>query len=487
MDISFSSSPLKSPASGIPQVKAALNKIPSKLDFRVAVSKLIASIVALGVGLPLGKEGPTVQIGAAAAAILNRIGLRSYRSRRQLIAAGAGAGLAAAFNAPLAGIIFVIEELLKEISSVTIGTALLACFFAAIVSRWLGNHSLDIPLDSIFPKAFFGSWDLPFCLILGAVSGVMGVFYNRGIILCSSWNEKLLGHCYVLRIGIAGLVCGLVLALLPQTFREVTGVRQLLMEGRGVNFALVVFGANFALSIFAYGSGSPGGLFAPSLTIGSALGFLIGTVEVMLIPSAGDAPLTLALAGMGAFFTGVARVPITASVIVFEITADFNVLLPLLISSITAYYVGEKLMPGSIYDLLLERQGINLPSSNEPVSPLDFLTVAECMQHVVQTVTADVDREHAFQMMMASTHKGFPVVRDGSLIGFITRAELDHAGQTVGEIMIQPAISINDNESLNTAIAIMDQKQINRLPVTDGEKLKGIITRTDIIKSIAKI
>ncbi|MBS1953950.1 MAG: chloride channel protein [Cyanobacteria bacterium SZAS-4] len=473
--------------SGIPQVKAALNKIPMKLDFRVALTKLVSGIVALGIGLPLGREGPTVQVGAAAAAILDRLGMRSFRNRRQLIAAGAGAGLAAAFNAPLAGLIFVLEELLREISGATVTIALLACFFAGIVSRWMGNHSLDLQANSQFPKAVFTGQDIPFCLLLGIAAGLIGVLFNKGVLSGTKLNKMMFGKNYGVRVALAGFICGLVIALLPDSFRDFAGVRQLLLEGRGLNFALVVFLANFALTLVAYGSGAPGGLFAPALTIGAAIGYFVGSAETLVYPLATHAPLTLALAGMGAFFAAVARVPVTAAVIVFEITADFNLLLPLMISSITAYFIGESLFPGSVYDRLLELDDIHLPE-NAGSSPLDLLTVGECMQQNVVTLNSDMTHDEAVHFIKDFVHKGFPVLKEGVLVGVLTKNDLlERNRSTVEEIMTPNPISVDRDALLIQAISLMDAEAINRIPVTSGAKLTGIITRADIIRALSEL
>jgi chloride channel protein, CIC family len=473
--------------SGIPQVKAALNKFPMKLDLRVALAKLVSGMVALGIGLPLGREGPTVQIGAAAAAVLDRYGMHSFRNRRQLIAAGAGAGLAAAFNAPLAGLIFVLEELLREISGATVTIALLACFFAGIVSRWMGNHSLDLQSNSAFPKAVFTGQDIPFCLLLGVVAGLIGIVFNKGILSGTQLNKKIFGKNYGVRVAIAGFGCGLVIALLPESFRDFNGVRQLLLEGRGLQFALVVFAANFGLTLLAYGSGAPGGLFAPALTIGAAIGYAVGYGETLVYPLATHAPMTLALAGMGAFFASVARVPVTAAVIVFEITADFNLLLPLMISSITAYFIGESFCPGSVYDRLLELDGIHLPEHSDS-SPLDLLTVGECMQHQVVTLEASMSRHEAAEIARHSEHKGFPVLRSGILVGVLTKNDLlERTHETVEELMTPNPISVESEAMLIKAISLMDAKSVNRLPVTNGQHLAGIITRADVIRALSEI
>jgi CIC family chloride channel protein len=362
--------------SGIPQVKAVLNAVPIPLNFRVALSKLIGSCISLGVGLPLGKEGPTVHIGAACGAILAKLVGESPRRTRQLIAAGAGAGLAAAFNAPLAGVMFVIEELLRDFSRATVSTAFFACFFAAVVARWIGNHSLDIPANSPFPHAQFATIDVPFCIFLGIVCGALGSYFNNGIIKSCELNKKFFGKNIAFRIALAGCFCGIVIALLPESFKNFTGVAKILFEQHSWRLPLVILLANFILSIVAYGSGVPGGLFAPSLTIGAATGYLIGLLEQYFFPQSMGCAVTLALAGMGAFFTGVARVPITATIIVFEITTDFNMLLPLMICSITAFLVGERIAPGSIYDRLLEMQGIHLPGTGSGAK-IEFTQAAD--------------------------------------------------------------------------------------------------------------
>lgn len=473
--------------SGIPQVKAALNKVPVKLDLRVALTKLVSGIVALGIGLPLGREGPTVQVGAAAAAVLDRIGMRSFRNRRQLIAAGAGAGLAAAFNAPLAGLIFILEELLREISGATVTIALLACFFAGIVARWMGNHSLDLPTNSEFPKAIFTGHDIPFCLLLGVLAGLIGVVFNKGILASTRLNRKIFGRKFALRVALAGFTCGLIIALLPESFRDFAGVRQILLEGRSLHFAIVVFVANFLLTLVAYGSGAPGGLFAPALTIGAAIGYFVGSAETVIYPDSSHAQLTLALAGMGAFFSAVARVPVTAAVIVFEITADFNLLLPLMVSSITAYFIGESLFPGSVYDRLLELDDIHLPE-NSGTSPLDLLTVGECMQQSVVTIDADMTYDQAIEYTRAYSHKGFPVLKDGVLVGVVTKNDLiERVTSTVEKCMTPDPISVDSDSMLVKAISIMDSKEINRIPVVNGNRLVGIITRADIIRALSEL
>lgn len=348
--------------SGIPQVKAVLSGHEMSMSWRVAGAKLAAGILALGAGFPLGREGPTVQIGACMAGTLADAKLIAQKHRRHLIAAGAGAGLAAAFNAPLAGLLFVIEELLRDVSSFTVGNAALAAFFAAVVARALGNLTLNLDEPAAPAATNFFLFDVPFLVALGVVAGILGTVFNQGIIYGTRVNSKLLQHRYIMRVSIAGLLCGLAIAALPGSFHDFAGLKHFLTTGEPTfTIAATAFAANFLLTLVAYTSGAPGGLFAPCLTIGAALGYMMGMLEKLLLPDLAQNPHIFALAGMGAFFCGVARVPITSTVIVFEIATDFNLFLPLMISCITAFFVGEALVSGSIYDRLLELQGIKLP------------------------------------------------------------------------------------------------------------------------------
>jgi len=478
--------------SGIPQVKAFLKGFPMQLNLRVAISKLVGGVVALGVGFPLGREGPTVQLGGAVAAVVGRVGYQSPAHRRQLIAAGAGAGLAAAFNAPLAGVMFVVEELSKQVSSLATGTALLACFFAGIVSRYLGNHTLDVSPSSLFPKAEFFASNVPFCLILGVASGLLGAVFNEAIIKSIKTHDKIFKDRFVLRIALAGLLCGLVIGCMPPDFRDFAGIKQLIFAHRSWRFAAVALVANLVLTVVAYGSGAPGGLFAPSLNIGAALGALIGMLEMTMLGSA-SSNSTLALAGMGAFFAAVARVPITATVVVFEITADFNLLLPLMISSITAFFVAEKFSPGSLYDRLMELQGFKIEETDK-TDVLSSLRVRRVMRKKFDVVEDQVSLSDLMQAFKKSPHKAFPVVEDGKLVGIVTRTdvlnkrELLDQNAVVKDVMTPDVVTATVEENVKEIVMVLDQHGLSSLPVIDENgAVIGIVGRSDIIKALASI
>lgn len=480
--------------SGIPQVKAVLARVPMALDLRVALIKLISGVLALGSGLTLGREGPTVQVGAALAAQLSRWFPTSPDHRRQLIAAGAGAGLAAAFNAPIAGVLFVVEELLQDFSGITLGTAILASFIGAVVSRLLGGRSLDINFDSSAPPTDFFVQDIPFYLVLGILAGLLGVLFNRGILTSLTFYRRVLRIGLPARVGLAGLVSGIIVALLPLSFRDNTGIREMVITGEASWLvAAIALLAQFVLTMVAYGSGAPGGLFAPTLTLGAALGYLVGVCGHSLLATIGlssGSPITYALAGMGTFFSAVARVPVTGIVIVFEMTTNFNLVLPLMIGSVTAYLVAEQIEPGSLYDLLLQWSGINLEKELPAQGIITQLTAANVMQRRVETLSSQMTLDEAVQAFSRSHHRGFPVVESGKLIGIVTQTDLASIAQRqlpgdtlLEQIMTPHPLTVNPTAPLSSVLYLLNHYQLSRLPVIEGRKLVGIITRGDIIRA----
>jgi CIC family chloride channel protein len=485
--------------SGIPQVKATLANVPIRLSWRVAAVKLLSAIVTLGAGMTLGRQGPTVHVGAGLAAGMSSWVPTSPDHRRQMIAAGAGAGLSAAFNAPIAGVLFIIEELLQDLSGLTLGTAIIASFIGGVVSRLLGGGSLQLNLELIKHSSQFTLPEIPFFVLLGILAGFLGALFNHGIIASIKAYQKL--HISLpLRVALAGLVSGIIVSTLPDFFRDNTGLREYLITGSAnVSFAAIAFLAQFILTLIAFGSGAPGGLFAPSLILGSCLGHIIGVSASYFLPI--DAPTTYALAGMGGFFSAVSKVPITAIVIVFEMTTDFNLVLPLMIVSVAAYLVSDKVMPGSLYDRLLQLKGITITKEISHEGILSKLTANDVMEQRVETLDADMTLDEAMQVFTRSHHRGFPVVENNKLVGIVTQADLvkkrAQDSQIIGdrnppnntplrEIMIHAPMTVRPKHNLSNVLYLLDRYQISRLPVVEGRKLIGIITRADIIRAQAE-
>jgi CIC family chloride channel protein len=488
--------------SGIPQVKAALSRVPLALNLRVATVKLLSTLLVMGSGMSLGRQGPTVQIGAALAGEMRRWVPTSPNYRRQMIAAGAAAGLAAGFNAPLAGVMFVIEELLQDLSSLTLGTAIIASFLGAMVSRQLGGHGL-ISISTL--KAQGGSLgveDLPFLLLIGALAGGLGGLFCQGILVSRALYDRFIPLALPYRVAMAGAISGLVIAMLPPAFRNNAGLQEYLVSGEVLWYVvLLAFVSKFCLTLVATGSGASGGLFAPSLILGSSLGYLvplcaIGIQQVSYFPAALlipiSSPSTYALAGMGAFFSAVAKTPMTAILIIFEMTGDFNLVLPLMLTSIIAYSVGNKIFKGSLYDRLLKLQGLEVHASHQTLAPWEQITANQVMQTQVQTLSPYLTLEETLKIFLNSPHRGFPVVANGELVGILSQSDLSrysHSAelqQPVETVMTRSLITVQPQDTLNHVLHLLHLHDIGRLPVTEGRRLVGIITLSDIIRAEAQ-
>uniref|UniRef100_UPI00187E6A41 chloride channel protein n=1 Tax=Microcoleus sp. LEGE 07076 TaxID=915322 RepID=UPI00187E6A41 len=406
--------------------------------------------------------------------------------RRQLIACGAAAGLAAGFNAPIAGVLFVVEELLHDVSGLTLGTAIIASFIGAVVSQLLGGDSLNLNLRE-YPITFQAQ-EIPFYILLGVLAGILGALFGKGMIAGLKFNRRTLKFSLPVRIALAGLICGSVIALLPETFRNNTGLREFLLTGEAnITTSLTALAAHFFLTTISAASGAPGGLFAPSLVMGSALGHIVGISQANSLGI--GLPTTYALAGMGAFFCAVSRAPITAVVIVFEITADFKLVLPLMICSVVAYLVAEKVESGSLYDRLLEFNGIQLTKDKPAVDALSELHAANVMQRRVETLSSGLTFDEVMQAFSRSHHRGFPVVDGGKLVGIVSQTDLANASKRnfsdtslLKEFMTVQPIAVKATDTLSEVLYRLNNYNISRLPVVEGRHLVGIITRSDIIR-----
>lgn len=475
--------------SGVPQVKAALAHVPISLNLRVALVKLVSTLLTLSSGFVLGRQGPTVQIGAALAAQLSRWVPASPDHQRQLLAAGAAAGLAAGFDAPIAGVMFVIEELLQDVSSLTLGTAILASFTGGVVSRVLGGPSLRLGFDPVQHQTDFSLHQIPFLLLLGILAGGFAALFNRGIVATLRFSRRQVRLSLPVKIGLAGLISGLTAALLPPVFRDTNHLQMFLTVGNADwTMTIGAFVFQFVLTLVACSAETPGGLFIPSLILGAALGHLVGMAEDTLLAGQGQ-PVLYGLTGMGAFFGAVAKVPVTALVIVFEMTTNFNMVLPLMIASVTAYLVAEWLAPGSLYTHLLELKGIHLELGTVSDGLWARLKAADVMQKTVETLSSQMSLDEVVQAFSRSHHRGFPVVDEGKLVGIVTQSDLDKIAQRklpgtalLQEIMTPHPITVHSGDTLSHVLYLLSRYKLSRLPVVDHRRLVGIITRSDILR-----
>ncbi|MDZ4832848.1 MAG: chloride channel protein [Candidatus Melainabacteria bacterium] len=472
--------------SGIPQVRAVLNRMNLPLDFRIAIVKLIGGTIALGSGLFMGREGPTVQVGAAIAGQFSRWFPTSIEQRRHLIAAGAAAGLAAAFSAPIAGVVFVVEELLKEFKAGAVALAIVACFSASLVEHVFG-HPHKIVLVGEMNQGMTSSLDLLFVILLALTSGFFGALFNRGILLFLRMFKRV-NVAKPFKVGFAGLITGLVVACLPLSLHDYAHTRALIDAGSlSENLVVVVFGAFSFLTLLAYGSGAPGGLFAPALSIGSALGYIAGTLESHFVSVA---PLHMfALVGMGAFFAAVSRAPLTSIIIVFEMASDFAIVPPLMIACVIASAFGEHCYKGGLYDLLMVWNGLHLHrpgTSEESAGAL----ASDFMDTKIEVLQSGTSLKDAKEMLDRLKRDGLPVVNKGKLVGVYIGSDRpadleEDSAVTVDSIMVTPPLAISSQDTAEEILFLFARYQFSWLPVTDeSDKLIGLVWQKDLIKSV---
>jgi chloride channel protein, CIC family len=339
--------------SGIPQVEAMLSDELEPPPPRLLFVKFFGGLLAIGSGLALGREGPSVQMGAAIAHVVARMSRRNWPDCKVLIAAGAGAGLATAFNAPIAGAVFVLEELMRRFETRTAIAALGASAAAIAVARALLGVAPDFDVK---PLAYLGvrSWLL--FAALGAVAGLAAALYNTALLAALAAMDRLDRWSTELRAAIIGAAVGALAWVTPQLVGGGDDIAQrTLASGATLMTLPLVFLLRFGLGAVSYAAPVPGGLFAPMLALGAQLGLFCGILCHLAFPGMDLDPIAFAVVGMAVFFTGVVQAPVTGIVLVIEMTAGFTMLLPMIAACFAAMLVPNLLGSAPIYDSLRRR------------------------------------------------------------------------------------------------------------------------------------
>ena len=354
--------------SGIPHLEAVLHRYRDLHRKRLLLVKFFGGVLAIGSGLVLGREGPTVQMGGTVGAAVSGWLRAGTRERLTLIAAGAGAGLAAAFDAPLAGVIFVLEEVQKDFRQAVFGSAFIAAAVAAIVTRLASGQLPDFHIPS-YPVPSLVA--LPVFAVLGILAGLLGVVYNRSLIRTLDLFAKVPAKYGLLPAALVGGCVGLVAWIAPTAVGGGHPLAETFLEGHAALAAIPAwFLLRFGLSMISYGTGAPGGIFAPLLVLGALLGLGVGEVAHLLFPALVPVPAIFAVVGMAAYFTAIVRAPLTGVVLIIEMTGNYAQMLPLLVACFCAYIVAEGLGELPIYENLLERDLMRGGPLPDPKGPL---------------------------------------------------------------------------------------------------------------------
>jgi CIC family chloride channel protein len=320
---------------------------------RVLLVKFASGTLGIGAGLALGREGPTVQMGGAIGDMVSRWLRSGTRERNSLIAAGAGAGLAAAFNAPLAGVIFVLEELRRDFAPGALTAGFVASVTADVVARLLLGQS---PVFHVASSPVPPLSSLPLFLMLGLVAGLLGVVFNRALLASLRLFDRAARWPLGLPAALVGLVIGAIGWFAPGVLGGGGSLVETTLSGRvalGTLAGLMLL--RFVMTMLSYGTGTAGGIFAPLLVIGAQAGLLVGLLGRPFFPAADSYPAAFAVVGMAALFAAIVRAPLTGIVLILEMTENYSLMLPLLIACFTAYALADLLREEPIYEALLQR------------------------------------------------------------------------------------------------------------------------------------
>jgi CIC family chloride channel protein len=355
--------------SGVPEVETALSgTLPPAPLRRILLIKFAGGTLSLGAGMMLGPEGPGVQMGAVGARLLGTVFRRPWTDLHALIAAGAGAGIAVAFNAPIAGAVFVLEELVRRLDTRIAIAGLGASSTAIIVSRLLLGDGPEFHVAAAMgalPHTTAATWLL--YLALGVLTGAAAVLYNKLIMGALSLSDRLGSWPIEAKAAAIGAVIGAVGWLSPSLIGTGTDIVQRTLGAGGASGAiLLILVVRFFLGGACYAAKTPGGLFAPLLALGALTGFLFGSLCQAAFPAAGVAPQAFAVVGMAAFFVGVVRAPVTGIVLVIEMTAAIATLLPMLVACFAAMVTAAMLNVPPIYDSLGRRLADELAARRAP-------------------------------------------------------------------------------------------------------------------------
>jgi CIC family chloride channel protein len=476
--------------SGVPQTKAALYARDGNISLRTVLGKFGCTAATLACGIPLGREGPSVQVGAGIASVLGRwLGLRPEKVKA-LIPVGAAAAIAAAFNTPMAAVLFALEEVVGDLHAPVLGSVVLASATSwAVLRLLLGNNPLfHVPQYELVHPLEFGIY-----AVLGVAGGFLSVAFTklllgmrkRFLLLPRStrWWHPVVG----------GVLVGLMGWFVPQ----VLGVGYSYVgSALGGTMALKLMVLLIVLKLFAittsYASGNAGGIFGPALFLGAMLGGAIGTVAHHWLPTYTAAPGAYALVGMGALFAGIVRAPMTSVLMIFEMTRDYAVIVPLMIANLASLFISTRFQKEPIYEALAQQDGIHLPS-HKTREELGRRTVKQIMRRAAEILPSQQSVQYATERMRSSEFRSWIVEDEGSVVGVLSRATLERAvadGKAEETLMsLFDSLDfphVHADHPLHLALERMSKSHVDILPVVnraDIHRLEGVVTLRDVLDS----
>jgi chloride channel protein, CIC family len=474
--------------SGVPQTKAALYARGGRISIRTVIGKFFCTSTTLACGIPLGREGPAVQVGAGIASVLGRkLGLRPERVKA-LVPVGAAAAIAAAFNTPLAAVLFALEEVVGDLHAPVLGSVVLASATSwAMLRLLLGNDPLfQVPQYQLVHPGEFGIYAL-----LGVAGGFVSVAFVKLLLWMrarflqfpkkTAWYQPVAG----------GLTVGVMGWFVPQLLGVgYAHVGAALNGGMALRLMILLLVLKLVAVAISYASGNAGGIFGPSLFLGAMLGGIVGNVAHGLLPNYAGTPGAYALVGMGTAFAGIVRAPMTSVVMIFEITRDYAVIVPLMISNLVSFFISARFQKQPIYEVLAQQDGIHLPSV-ETRQQLELRQVAQAMREATEVLSAEMTVQKALERLKASELRALPVCDERGVIGVVRLQDLKRetddslAGKRLREIVVEDDFPhVHADHPLYAALDRMGASQLDLLPVVNRanvHQLEGVVTLQDVL------
>jgi CIC family chloride channel protein len=420
--------------SGVPQTKAAFQLAGGVIPLSVPIGKFITGVLCVGSGQSMGREGPSVQIGAGLASSIGRWLKLSPQRVQDLVPVGATGALAAAFNTPVAAVLFTLEEIIGDLNATLIGSTVLASVASVVVMRsLLGNE----PLFHVPTYALVHPAELAAYAVLGIVGGGVSLLFTKGLLTSRAYFQSLPAHTRIWQPAIGGVAIGLMLLISPAIMGVgYEYVDQALNSGLLPATMIGLCLLKIAATTISYVSGNAGGIFAPSLYIGAMLGGALGYGVNTYAPFFGietGAVGAYALVGMGALFAGIIRAPMTSVFMIFEITQDYQILVPLMVANLLSYLISRRYQPVPIYDALLGQDGVHLARSSTK-DQIEVRTARDVMQEGQVTLdmppAVHVHPDHSVDVVLERFRQSegrLPVVSRANVrlqLGTITLASL---------------------------------------------------------------
>lgn len=482
---------------GIPQVMEAFEMFGGMIRKRIVAVKALSSAVTIGSGGSAGREGPIVQMGAGIGSAFGQFFKLNVYQTRILLSCGVAGAVSATFDTPVGGVLFAIELIIREFKTKSFVPIVISSVFASLTSKLFLSLIGQKPelIFALPPYNIVSNWEFLFYIILGLICGGIAFLYVKSVYLSEDIFGKM-NFSEFLKPAVGGLFTGIIGAIL------LVKTGHLLVFGNGYDTINLLMNARLSLFVvaslvflkiaatsFTIGSGGSGGVFAPSLVIGAMTGGSLGIVLNQAFPSITASFQAYAIVGMAAVFAGMSRATMTAIIMVFEMTGNYNIIMPLMLSCVISDIVAIVTLKGSIYTIKLKRRGVNIEHDME-VNALETVKVEEVMKIDVVTVNEDSSIEDVEKLLKETGYGKFPVVKDKHVTGIITEKEMasvkDNKSSKVSDIMRREIIEIYPDDTLED---VLTKNEFRASPLyivvsrDEGAKFEGILTRSDIFSA----